>query len=636
MCGLAGVLYLDGRTATDADRAAVERMLTFILHRGPDQGRVIAAGPIVLGNRRLAILDLSPAGALPMVTPDGDQVLAYNGEVYNHPLLRHDLETGGERFISDSDAETLLKLHRRHGDRMLDRVRGMFAFVAYDAAQRRILIARDRAGEKPFFYYHDAEKLVFASEIKALLAFPGVPRRSALDARRLAVYLGCGYVPTPDTAFVDIHALPPGHLIAIDLNQPRIAPRPYWTPPIQTPERPVTPADEAEAAAAVLAALDTTVRGCLLSDVPLGTFLSGGLDSSLIAALMCRHTDQVRTFSIGFDGDASFDETPYAEQVAAHLGTQHTAFRVTPDALSLLPRLVWQHDQPFADSSAIPTYLVSQLTRQHVTVALTGDGGDELFAGYDRFYAAALVDQMRLIPAPLWAGAAALLGALPEGTGYYNAVKRVRRFVSGAARPEALAYFDWVRLFTPELTHDLIGAAHTGDPAGDDFTARYAGRGAVAALEANFRTYLPDDLLVKTDRSSMAVSLETRAPFLDADLITLAANLPFNLKLRGRTGKYILKQAARSLLPDSIIDRPKHGFGVPLGAWLKRDQAVVRDHLLSQRARQRGIVQPTVVERLIADHAAGRRDHGQRLWTLLTLENWFTLFIDPPELTPYA
>jgi asparagine synthase (glutamine-hydrolysing) len=379
-------------------------------------------------------------------------------------------------------------------------------------------------------------------------------------------------------------------------------------------------------------ALGEAVRQALISDVPLGAFLSGGLDSSLIVALMRRHSNStVRTFSIGFAGDTSFDETVYAQQVADLLGTEHTAFIVEPQALDLLPTLVWHHDHPFGDSSAIPTYLVSQLTRQNVTVALTGDGGDELFAGYERFYAATLA---RGLGAPgAWRALADLLESFPEGTGYYNLVKRARRFARGAALPPALAYFDWIRLFSPEQLAALI-PQRPGDVAGAHFAALATTPDGVTLpglLEANLRTYLPDDLLVKTDRSSMAVSLETRAPFLDHWLVELASAIPANLKLNGSVTKYILKQAARGLLPNSIIDRPKHGFGVPLGAWLRRDMRPVREVLLDKRTRERGLLNTVAVEKLIKDHADRYRDHGQRLWGLLTLEWWHRLFIDPPS-----
>jgi asparagine synthase (glutamine-hydrolysing) len=633
MCGIAGIIYLDGREHSADDVRAVERMTAFLFHRGPDQGRVLADGPVVLGNRRLAILDLSPAGALPMKSGDGGALIAYNGEIYNHPALRRELESAGAAYTSGSDTETLLLLYQQRQADMLGHLRGMFAFVLWDAVHRRALIARDRAGEKPLYYYHDRDRFIFASEIKALLAHPEVPRRAALDAHRLALYLSFGYLPAPQTAFAQIDALLPGHLIELDLNRvyPLVQPRPYFIPPPLAPARPVTEREAREYAAQVREAIDEAVQQALLSDVPLGVFLSGGLDSSLIAALMRRHVEHVRTFSIGFVGDASFDETAYAEQVARALGTEHQAFHVEPDALALLPRLVWHHDQPFADSSAIPTFLVSQMTREHVTVALTGDGGDELFAGYERFYALALTRRLQAIPPLIWRTAAAALTVVPEGTDYYNPVRRARRFVRAAARPESRAYFDWVRVFSADQVHQLTGRAD--DPAADQFERLYAGSGANAALAANFRTYLPDDLLIKTDRSSMAVSLETRAPFLDVRVIELAARIPLNLKLRGRTTKYILKQAARGLLPDAIIDRPKHGFGVPLGAWLRRDQSLVRELLFDRRTRERGLLDQAAVAALLDEHAAGRRDHGQRIWALLTLELWYRLFIDPPELS---
>lgn len=634
MCGLCGVVYFDGRLAqTDEVRGMIET----IVHRGPDQGNVIADGVCALGSRRLAVLDLSPAGALPMQTADGALTIAYNGEIYNHPDLRRELEAQGEQYLSGSDTETVLKLYRRYGTGLLERLRGMFAFALWDRDARTLLLARDPAGEKPLYYYRDAEKIVFASEIKALLMHPDVPRQSALDAERLALYLAYGYQPTPFTAFRHIHVLPAAHFLEIRPEATHQAqPVRYWSLPPSAPAKWVSHADEAKYAGQLLELLDASVRACLLSDVPLGAFLSGGLDSSLIAALMQRHARQVRTFSIGFEGDDSFDETPFAEQVASLLGTQHTTFRVTPQALDLLPRLVWHHDQPFGDSSAIPTYLVSQLTREHVTVALTGDGGDELFAGYQRFYAASLVERMHSIPRPVWQTMDRVLAGLPEGTGYYDLLKRGRRFVHGAGQTIRLAYFDWVRLFDADQTRALLPSLGSADPAGLHFSAAVTAPGVAGLLDANFAMYLPDDLLVKLDRSAMAVSLETRAPFLHRDLIAFAAGLPFNLKLHGRTTKRILKRAARGLLPDAIIDRPKHGFGVPLGAWLRRDMSQVRDILLSDRARARGLLHMPAVEKLIDSHTQRRRDHGQRLWTLLTLEMWLRLFIDPSRLETYV
>lgn len=630
MCGIVGVFRFDDRPA---DPAVIEKMNSVIVHRGPDQGRVLADGPCALGNRRLAILDLSPAGALPMVAHDGAFTLAYNGEVYSYPLLKEQLQADGYRFQSGSDAEAIIEWFRRRGIAALDDLRGMFALALWDKAEQRLLLARDRTGQKPLYYFQDDRVLVFASEIKALLLHPDVPRRSALTPERLALYLSYGYVPTPETAFAGIKMLPPGHFMRVD--SPAATPRAYWTPPqaaratSSASADPRAAAQLPEAVEQVRAKLDEATRLRLISDVPLGAFLSGGLDSSLIVALMRQHSSAaVKTFSIGFTGDDSFDETHHARRVADLLGTDHTAFTVEPQALDLLPKLVWHHDQPFADSSAIPTFLVSQLTREHVTVALTGDGGDELFAGYERFYAASLAERLGVIPRPVWRGVAGILGALPEGTGYYNVIKRAGRFARGASQPLALAYFDWVRLFDADAVHALTGQA---DHAGAAFMAG-VNDGVPGLLDANLQTYLPDDLLIKADRASMAASLEARAPFLDHELLELAASLPLNLKLKGRITKHVLKEAARGLLPDDIIDRPKHGFGVPLGAWLRADDALVRETLLSRQARERGLLDMTAVTALIDEHVSGGRDHGHRLWTLLTLEWWHRLFIDPPVL----
>ena len=367
--------------------------------------------------------------------------------------------------------------------------------------------------------------------------------------------------------------------------------------------------------------------------MPLGAFLSGGLDSSLIVALMQKHSNAaVKTFSIGFEGDDSFDETPYAEAVARHLGTEHQSFRVRPEALSTLSELVWHHDQPFADSSAIPTYLVSKLTREQVTVALTGDGGDELFVGYERFFAAELMRRLALVPSPLLRGAAGLLRLLPEGTSYYDPIKRARRFTLAAGRRLEDAYFDWVRVFDGELLAEICPGAERHPPYLNPYMDASQPHPVTQLAQANLWSYLPDDLLIKADRCSMMASLEARAPFLDHELAEYAATIPFNLKLRRSTTKHILKEAARGLLPDAIIDRQKHGFGIPLGAWLRRDMTPVRDLLLSRTARERGLLEMTVVERLIDEHEAGRRDHNRQLWALLTLEEWHRQFVDGKNL----
>jgi len=533
----------------------------------------------------------------------------------------------GHQFRTDGDGETICHLYEEYDGDAAKHLRGQFAFALWDSKQRKLIIARDRTGQKPLYYYHDGEVFVFGSEIKAILQHPAVPVESAFDDPYIvSLYLSYGYVPAPLTAFKGIHALLPGHTLTIDASK-KIQQGTYWqAPQIASAKSP----DLNAYVDTVSELLSEAVKLRLIADVPLGAFLSGGLDSSLIVALMKKHTNAtIKTFSIGFEGDDSFDETPYAQEVADFLGTDHTAFRVKPDALDLLEKLVWHHDQPFADSSAIPTFLVSQLTRQHVTVALTGDGGDELFAGYDRFYAASLLQKLSVVPRPLWKIAAHLLSQLPEGTGYYNKIKRAGRFARGASQPLALAYFDWVRLFNADWVHDLTGESdHAGEHFQGVFADSIANDYIAKILYTNMTTYLRDDLLIKADRCSMAASLEARAPFLDHKLIEYVAGIPFNLKLNGRTTKYILKEAAKNYLPEHIIHRKKHGFGVPLGAWLRDDIQPVRDILLSQNAKARSILNQSAVEQLITEHSSRQRDHGFRLWTLLTLEMWHRLHID--------
>lgn len=626
MCGLSGVLNLDGASVSPE---VLDAMNAALVHRGPDQGRALALGACGLASRRLAVLDLSAAAALPMQSADGAITVAYNGEIYNHLELRPPLEKRGHLFRTTSDVETLIALYREHGPRCVEHLRGMFAFALWDAPRGRLVLARDRLGKKPLYFYRDARRLAFASEIKALLRHPAVPRRFA--RAQLPLLLAYGYVPAPQTAFEGIEMLPPGTLLVVEDGA--IRQETYWSPP---PAAPADPAARLEDWIEPLrAGLDEAVRLRLISDVPLGAFLSGGLDSSLIVALMARHlSEPVKTFAIGFSGEFSFDETQHARRVATLLGTEHHEFVVEPDAIALLPFLVWHHDQPFADSSAIPTYLVSKHTRQHVTVALSGDGGDELFAGYERFYAAHLVARYRRLPGALRGAIAWAADRLPETTSYRGPAQRIRRFVSGAARSPEAAYFSFVRLFDDAQIAALLGGAPDPGPV-EHFLARVPGddRDLTARLlDANLITYLPDDLLIKADRASMAASLEARAPFLDHRLVELAAAMPSNLKLRGATTKAILKEAARGILPDAIIDRPKHGFGVPVGRWFRAELApYAREILLDPAAQARGLFQPGAVEALLDEHTRGRRNHGQRIWLLLTLEWWHRLFLDPAE-----
>ncbi len=624
MCGICGIIQFDGEPVA---KSALKAMNKRLRHRGPDDDGYFIDGNVGLAMRRLKIIDVDGSDQ-PLANEDGALQVIFNGEIYNYRALRAELDERGHRFRTEGDGETIAHLYEDAGAAFPERLRGMFAIALWDRRKRQLLLARDRFGQKPLYYYHDSRVFLFASEIKALLAHPSLPVQSrfANEPGALADYLSFGYIPAPDTAFHGVHMLEPASLLTLD-GEGAARIRRYWDLP------PIAPADPSARADSYLEALreeiDEAVKLRLMSDVPLGAFLSGGLDSSLIVALMRRHSNApIKTFSIGFEGDDSFDETAWAERAARELGTVHQSFRVKPAALSLLSDLVWQQDQPFADSSAIPTFLVSRLTREQVAVALTGDGGDELFAGYERFYAARLFQKLSILPRPLLLAAAAALKRLPEGTAYYDPIKRARRFIQAAGKPAADAYFDLVRVFSADLLHELLPGANLQSPGLAAYLAG-DGRDPVAQiLEANMRSYLPDDLLIKADRCSMAASLEARAPFLDHKLAEFAATIPINLKLKGAVTKHILKEAARGALPDAIIERKKHGFGIPLGAWLRRDMAPARDILLSARARQRGLLNPAAVERLIREHERGRQDNSRQLWALLSLEEWHRQFID--------
>lgn len=625
MCGICGVIHFDGKPVT---RQLLRSMNDRLRHRGPDGEGYFIDGNIGLAMRRLKIIDIAGSDQ-PLFNEDGSIALVFNGEIYNYRRLRQRLEARGHRFKSDGDGETIVHLYEEYGAEALRHLRGMFALALWDDKGKSLLLARDRFGQKPLYYYRDSQVFVFASEIKALLAHPDVPRLSRFEAddrRALADYLSFGYVPAPETAFASLKMLEAAKSLQVNLAG-KMTERAYWTRPRLAPPDPDAKAEDH--IGDLREKLEQAVKLRLVSDVPLGAFLSGGLDSSLIVALMRLHSNAaVSTFSIGFEGDDSFDETRYAEQVARHLNTEHQSFRVKPEAMSLLSELVWHHDQPFADSSAIPTYLVSKLTRAQVTVALTGDGGDELFAGYERFYAAKLMRRLRFLPAPMLRGAAGLLRRLPAGTSYYDPIKRAQRFTRAASLSLEDAYFDLVRVFDAELLAEICPSVDSDRPGLNPYLDAAQGHPVARLVEANMASYLGDDLLIKADRCSMMASLEARAPFLDHELAEFAAKIPFNLKLKGSRTKHILKEAARGLLPDDIIERKKHGFGVPLGAWLRRDMAPVRDALLSRRARERGLLEMTVVERLIAEHESGARDHNRQLWALLTLEEWHRQFVD--------
>ena len=628
MCGICGVIHFDG---SPVEQANLTRMVETIYHRGPDDSGVWVDSIVGLVNTRLAIIDLSPAGHQPLSNESGDIWIAFNGEIYNFPPLRDDLIKRGHTFRSRTDTETIVHLFEERGIECLQALRGMFALAIWDGRKRELWLARDRLGKKPLYYFHDGSRLIFGSEIKCILAYPNAPR--VLDRSVLPLYLTYGYVPAPQTIFAGIRALRPGCWLKV--ADGKTEEKQYWSAPSANPPEGSKTFGRVEQnwAEALLEQLREAVRLRLISDVPLGAFLSGGLDSSAVAALMAEAASSpVKTFAIGFSGEPSYDETAHARVVAQHLGADHHEFIVEPQTIDLVPKLVWHFDQPFGDSSAIPTYLVSKLAREHVTVALNGDGGDELFAGYDRFHAARLAQQYRHLPEWAHRGVEAVAKALPHGTGYRDLGRRVLRFVTRARLPLPQQYLGWVGIMPPELVDGLTVGSGGERPIAhfqNYFPQLNGGDPVPTLLRVNLISYLPDDLLVKADRMSMAASLEARSPFLDHVLVEFAATMPASLKLRGGASKYILKRAFEGKLPREIIYRRKHGFGVPIGKWFRTTlREYLADTLLSARARERGLLQPEVVQGLVSEHLSGERDHGHVLWTLLMLEAWAQTFLD--------
>jgi asparagine synthase (glutamine-hydrolysing) len=625
VCGIAGKLDL----RQPVDPALLQRMCESIVHRGPDSRGTHLDGGVGLGVQRLAVIDVEH-GDQPIYTEDRGTVLVLNGEIYNYLELREELLARGHTFRTASDTETIIHLYEELGPRCVERLRGMFAFAIWDGRRRRLMLARDRVGKKPLFYRATASALWFASEPRAILLDPEVPRD--LDRIALDSYLRFQYVPQPRSAFTGIGKLPPGHVLLWEGGDADISR--YWSLSYGQQDH-VSPAEASEIVRGEL--LEAT-RLRLRSDVPLGAFLSGGVDSSAVVAAMARQSSaRVRTFSIGFDV-ARFDETAYARQVAERYDTDHHEFRVAPDAISVLPRLVWHYGEPFADSSALPSFYLAELTRRHVTVALNGDGGDESFAGYLRYLAAANIHRLQRLPMTLRRGIA--IGARRLGPGGEPGAFRSRatRALGTLDRPGWRRYDTWVSYFTRAdldalYTREFAASLPAAPPADSliaDPWRRSDARSIVGTmLDVDVQTYLPGDLLVKMDIATMAHSLEVRSPLLDHVLMERVARLPDTLKLRGRTPKALLKEAVRPWLPEAVIDRPKMGFGVPIANWLRgRLAELPHEVLLDRRAQERGIFRPDRVRSLIAEHRSARADHSPKLWALLMLELWFRTYVD--------
>ncbi|EIM01835.1 asparagine synthase [Rhodanobacter denitrificans] len=594
------------------------------LHRGPDEAGLYLGKGVGLGHRRLSIIDLGH-GQQPMVDEAAGLVLIYNGELYNFPSLRAELEARGVVFRSRCDTEVLLRAWQQWGEACLARLVGMFAFAVWDMRTQRIYLARDQLGIKPLYYgFTRSGELVFASELKGLLAHPGVERR--LDPRALEDYLALGYVPDPRSIYRGIFKLPPGHWLSWHAGEPEPVPRQYWDVPFKV----AADMTADEAAAQLHGLLDRAVAGQMIADVPLGAFLSGGVDSSAVVVSMSRASQQpVRTCSIGFD-HGGFDESAYARRVAEHLHTQHFEQRVSADDYDLLDTLAAVYDEPFSDSSALPTYRVCGLARTQVTVALSGDGGDENFAGYRRYRLHAWESGLRArLPLALRKPLFGVLGSLYPKADWAPRPLRAKTTLQALGRDDVEAYFHTVSTTSTALRQQLYSAGFKRELQGYNALAVFRAHARRAPTDhplllaqyLDFKTWLPGDILTKVDRASMAHSLEVRVPLLDHRLVEWASSLPPGLKLRGGTAKYILKKTLEPDLPNDVLYRSKMGFRVPVAAWLRGPLARrARDALLAGAVAECGYFEPAVLDRLLQQHAAGRRDHSATLWSLLMLD----------------
>ena len=613
MCGISGIF--DARMPPGDE--VVERQVALLHHRGPDAAGHFRSDCGVIAQNRLSVIDLH-TGDPPITNEDGSIGVCLNGEIYNFAEHRKRLLEAGHTLSSAGDTEVIAHLAEDHSPEGLARaLDGMFAFAVLDRRRRRLVLGRDRLGKKPLYYWFAGSRLIFGSELKAVLADPQVPR--TLDPGAIEAFLTFGYVPTPRTFFAGVQSLPPGHVLTVEAGgAPRV--ERYWAPPRPRPGR----VDDMQGAAHELrGVLRQAVSKRMVADVPLGAFLSGGIDSSTIVAMASDLSEApLSTFTIGFDDADGFDERPFARTIAARFGTDHHEFVVQPNAVDLIERLVHHHDQPFGDSSAVPTFILNELTSQHVTVALSGDGGDELFGGYERFAAGLMSERFSRIPRRARDGLVKAAGLMPDAR-FQGRAGRFQRFARSAGRGLPDAYLAWVSFLRDEDRAAL--QPRRDDWPRADFRRVWHDTAGLPTLdrilELNLRTYLLDDLLVKADRMSMAHGLEVRSPFLDTELVAFAATLAPKLKVRGLDLKRVLKAAMRDILPDSILARRKWGFGVPLDRWFREDlDTYVRSTLGAPDARVRSHLESVVVDRIVHEHASGQANHGHVLWSLLTLE----------------
>lgn len=627
MCGIVGIVN-NGERAIG--RGVLERMNHAIEHRGPDEEGFYVKENVGLAMRRLSIIDLA-GGKQPIRNADGTKWIVFNGEIYNYRELREALEKDGSRFYTNSDTEAIIQLYDKYGADCVNHLRGMFAFAIWDEKTNELFIARDRVGKKPLLYSHRPNgDLIFGSEFNAVLQHPAIGRD--VDHEAIDAYLSYLCIPAPMTAFKEIRKLEPGHWLRWKNGE--IKTERYWMPDFSKKIK----ISETEAIEETTRLLRESTKMRMIAEVPLGAFLSGGVDSSTIVALMAQESSRpVKTFSIGFE-EQDFSELKYAKRVAEHVGAEYNEFIVRPDALEVLPKLVEHYGEPYADSSAIPTYYVAKETRKHVTVALNGDGGDESFAGYERYVAMKIAERLHGFPGSgLRKAAEIVTGLLPTSELRRSRARDAQRFFRAAKLDREERYLRWMSTFDREAksqiyTADFRGAIENADAGSvlGNWFARSNGNGILdSVLLTDQMTYLPNDLLVKVDIATMANSLEARSPFLDHKVIEFAASLPENLKMQRLSPKSLLKKLAANLVPKEVIYRRKMGFGVPVGNWLRNElKDFLRDVLLSEKALKRGIIEPKRMEKYVAEHIACERDHAYQIWTLLMLELWFRRFID--------
>jgi len=656
MCGICGKISLNGNVSEEL----IRKMCGVLTHRGPDDEGVwvldsalaaprsnnIGAGVrsnnilrasgasrevnIGLGHRRLAIIDLSPAGHQPMSNEDGSIWIVLNGEIYNFIELKDELVKKGHIFKSHTDTEVILHLYEEKGVECLKDLRGAFAFAIWDSRKERLFIARDRIGKKPLYYHYRNQTLIFGSEIKAILQDPDVSRE--VNRPAITDYLSYGYTPTPETMFKGIMKLPPAHFMIYEKGEIRL--EKYWKLDFSKKLK----LSEREYCDRTMDMLEECTRIRLISDVPLGAFLSGGIDSSAVVYMMSKLSSKpVKTFSIGFD-EASYSELRYAKIIAERFKTEHHEYIVKPDAIELLPKLVWHYNEPYADSSALPSYYVAKMTREEVTVALNGDGGDECFGGYERFMAARYAELINKAPIPFKKKIIeAIIKRIPESLEFKDFKTRLRRFLVMSSKPCRERHYNWVTIFRDSEKKSLFS---------DEFNKEISGRNSFNYLDKAFnecgskdivdlvmstdiKTNLLDDLLIKMDIATMANSLEGRSPFLDHKMMEFCAAMPSAMKIKGTKLKYILKKALSKALPKEILSRGKMGFGVPLDAWFRKE---LKDYsygiLMSDNCVNRGYFKKEAIKKLLDEHVAARANNGARIWSLLFLELWHRMFID--------